>query len=63
MCPNGSRQYRQGKTIIEWLISLLLAISFLDSVVLELLLVMVDLTLLTLILGVYLKNMEFTIAS
>ena len=32
--------------IIEWLISLLLTISFLDLVVLELLLVMVDLTLL-----------------
>ena len=35
--------------IIEWLISLLLTISFLDLVVLELLLVMVDLILLTLI--------------
>ena len=49
--------------IIEWLISSLLTISFLDLVVLELLLVMVDLTLLTLISGVYLRNMEFTIAS
>ena len=36
---------------------------FLDLVVLELLSVMVDLTLLTLISGVYLRNMEFTIAS
>ena len=43
--------------------NLLLIISFLDSVVLELLLVMVDLILLTLISGVYLRNMEFTIAS
>ena len=45
------------------LISSLLIISFLDSVVLELLLVMVDLILLALISGVYLRNMEFTIAS
>ena len=36
---------------------------FLDSVVLELLLVMVDLILLTLISGVYLRNMEFIIVS
>ena len=63
MCPNGSRRYRRGQTIIEWLISSLLTISFLDSVVLELLLVMVDLILLTLISGVYLRNTEFTIAS
>ena len=37
------------KTIIEWLISLLLALYFLDLVVLEQLLLMVDLILLTLI--------------
>ena len=41
----------------------IVTISFLDSVVLELLLVMGDLILLTLISGVYLRNMEFTIAS
>ena len=63
MCPNGSRRYRRGQKIIKWLISSLLIISFLDLVVLELLLVMVDLTLLTLISGVYLRNMEFIIAS
>ena len=45
------------------LIRLLLTIYFLDLVVLELLLVMVDLILLTLISGVHLRNMEFTIAS
>ena len=28
MCPNGSRRYRQGQMIIEWLISLLLTINF-----------------------------------
>ena len=28
MCPNGSRRYRRGQMIIEWLISSLLTISF-----------------------------------
>ena len=63
MCPNRSRRYRQGQTIIEWLISLLLEIYFVDLVVLERLLVMVGLILLNLISRVYLRNMQFTIAS
>ena len=48
--------------IIAWLTSSLFATYFLASVVLELSLVMVDLILLTLILGLYFRNMEFTIA-
>ena len=56
MCLNGLRQYRRGQTIIEWLISLFLAIYFLDSVVLERLSVMVDLILLTLIFRTLLQK-------
>ena len=60
MCLNGSRQYRRGQMIIEWLTSSLSATYFLDLVVLGRSSVMVDLISPTPISELYFINTEFT---